>query len=113
MHELSATQSILEIALTEASRHGAATIERIHVKVGKWSTFEPECLKFYFNIIALGTQAEGTDLSIESIPVLYACDDCGTEYTPDSDQFSCPKCSCARNRLINGREFFIESIEVR
>ncbi|HUV03932.1 MAG TPA: hydrogenase maturation nickel metallochaperone HypA [Armatimonadota bacterium] len=113
MHELTATQNILSIALSEAAKVGAARITRISVKVGEWSTFEPDCIRFYFDIIARGTPAEDAALAIETIPVTYACEECGLEYTPVEGRFRCPRCSGVGGTVVSGREIYVESIEVQ
>ena len=113
MHELTATQNILSIALNEAAKVGAAWITKISVKVGEWSTFEPDCIRFYFGILARGTPAEGAELVIEAVPVTYACEGCGLEYTPVEGRFHCPRCSGGRGRVASGREIYVESIEVQ
>ena len=113
MHELSATQSILTLALAELNKVGAVKLIRIYVKLGEWSTFDPDCLKLCFGVIARGTPAETADLMIESVPVKYVCTDCGFDYIPEMGSFSCPQCSGSRGKLISGREFYVESIEVQ
>ena len=112
MHELTATQNILSLVLAEARKVGAARVVRVFVKVGEWSTIEPDCVDFYFAVIAKGTAAEGAQLAIERIPVRYRCGSCGLEYTPEGGSFACPGCSGASGTLISGRELFIDSIEV-
>ena len=112
MHELTATQNILSMVLAEARRVGAAQVVCVSVKVGEWSTIEPDCVDFYFGIIAKGTEAEGARLAIERIPVRYRCGNCGLEYAPEGGSFACPGCSGASGMLISGRELFIDSIEV-
>jgi len=113
MHEITATQNILSIALSEARRVGAARIARVSVKVGEWSTFEPDCIRFYFRVLARGTPAEDAEVAVEVAPVKYACEGCGLEYTPVEGRFCCPRCSGARGTVVSGREIYVESIEVQ
>ena len=112
MHELTATQNILSIVLAEAAKVGAARVVRVSVKVGEWSTIEPECMEFCFRVLAQGTPAEGAQLAIERIPVRYRCGSCGLEYIPEGGSYACPGCSGASGTLVSGRELFIDSIEV-
>jgi len=112
MHELSATESILSLALNEAARIGAARVTRIRLKTGEWSTFEPDCLRFYFGILAAGTRAEGAELDVDVIPARFVCEACGIEYSPAHGRFTCPTCFAARGKLISGREFYVDSLEV-
>ena len=113
MHELTATQNILQFVLKEAAKVGAAKVTRISVKVGEWSTFEPDCIRTSFGILAEGTPAQEAQIDIEMVAVKYKCGSCGTEYVPESGRFSCPKCSSTEGTLISGREIFVDSIEVQ
>jgi len=113
MHELTATQNILSIALSEAAKVGASKVTKVSVKVGEWSTFEPDCIRFYFGVLAQGTPAEDAGLSIETMPVTYACEGCGLEYTPVEGRFYCPRCSGVTGRVVSGREIYVESIEAQ
>lgn len=112
MHEITATRNILSLVLAEASRAGASRVTRVHLKTGEWSTIEPDCVDFYFGVLARGTPAEGAELIIERIPVRYRCGDCGRQYAPTDGRYTCPACSSASGELIMGRELFIDSIEV-
>lgn len=82
MHELAAVQNILQIVLEEADRARAMRITRVVLKVGKWSTFVPGAIRFYFNILAEGTSAEGAHLDIDVIPISYRCRECNCIYEP-------------------------------
>ncbi len=113
MHELSATQNILDIVLTEAAKAGALRVVRVKVKSGQWSTFQPDCIEFYFGTLSRGTPAEGACIEIETLPVRYLCRECGMEYEPVEGRFACPQCTCVEGKIIGGREFYIDSIEVQ
>jgi hydrogenase nickel incorporation protein HypA/HybF len=113
MHELTATQGILTIALDEASRIGASRVTRIAVKAGEWSTIEPSCVEFYFATIAKGTPAEDAEISVEVVPVAFECPSCGRQYAPKEGRFSCPGCASGGGKLISGMEFYVDSIEVQ
>ncbi|MDH7480584.1 MAG: hydrogenase maturation nickel metallochaperone HypA [Armatimonadota bacterium] len=112
MHELGITQNVLSIVLKEATKAGASRVTKVSLKVGEWSTVEPDCLKFYFGILAKGTLAEGAEVAVEQVPVAYACENCGHEYIPLVSAFACPRCSSNKGKLITGRELFVDSIEV-
>lgn len=112
MHELTATQSILDIVLTEAARAGARRVTRVRVKSGQWSTFQPDCIAFYFGILSRETPAEGASIEVETLPVRYLCNACGMKYEPIDGRFACPRCAGVEGKIVGGREFYIESIEV-
>jgi hydrogenase nickel incorporation protein HypA/HybF len=112
MHELGITQSILDLVLREAERVGASRITKVSLKAGEWSSIEPDCVAFYFDILSKGTPAEGAQVAIERVAVTYACETCGLEYTPPAGTFACPKCASLKGKLITGRELCVDSIEV-
>ena len=112
MHEMALTQSILNIALTEAARHGAIRVYEIRIIAGVLSGFLPELIQEYFNIISADTVAEKAFLSIEKSPVTIMCLACGAKCLSERFIFSCPTCSSTNIHLLGGREFYVDSIEV-
>lgn len=82
MHELAAVQNILQIVLEEAAKARAKRITRVVLKVGKWSTFVPDVIRSYFNILAEGTPAKDAYLVVDVIPISYRCQECDCVYEP-------------------------------
>ena len=58
MHELSVTQSILEISLEYAQKNQANHIVAIHLQVGEVTDFDDEWIQRYFDFVSKGTLAE-------------------------------------------------------
>ena len=112
MHELILTQSILNIALTEASKHRASKVVIIRIKSGVLAGVLPSLVKEYFSIASAGTVAEAAQLIIESVPAVISCLDCGSRNTTESIIFNCPSCKSSRIRLLDGREFYVDSLEI-
>lgn len=110
MHELSITQSILEIALRHADE--AARITRLNLVIGELSSIIGDSVQFYWDIISKGTVAEGAILHFERIKARFRCSDCEKEFEPNSGNFECPYCGSYQVELVTGREFQLESIEV-
>ena len=59
---------------------------------------------------ARGTAAEGAALISEAVPAAVRCLSCGAEGRPE--KACCSVCGAENIKLISGREFFVESIEV-
>ena len=59
MHELSITQSILDIALQAAAARGGGRITAIRLAIGPFSGVVPDCVQMYLDVLAKGTAAEG------------------------------------------------------
>lgn len=103
-------QSVVSIVEREASRCGAARVESIRLRVGELSGIVPRCLEEFFPAAAAGTRSEGARLDIEPLPARIKCPDCGYEGRPHGAL--CPVCGGSSFRLVAGREFYVESMEV-
>lgn len=112
MHELSVTQSIVNICCEEAEKNGAKKVNEIKIKVGELSGLVPECIQSYFDFISSGTVVEGAKLNIERIPIGIKCRDCGKENILDYKICSCPNCGSFNVKIISGNEFYIDCLEV-
>lgn len=110
MHELAVTQNIISIIESEAKKQGFKRCVTIRLKVGEVSGVIPECLYEFFPIASKDTIAEGAEFMAEAIPVRVRCEDCGWE--AQSKAALCPECGGGAIRLVSGREFFVDSIEV-
>ncbi|MCB9457970.1 MAG: hydrogenase maturation nickel metallochaperone HypA, partial [Anaerolineaceae bacterium] len=55
MHELSVTQSILEIALRYGNQNGAKHITHLYLVIGDLSSIVDDSVQFYWDIISRGT----------------------------------------------------------
>jgi hydrogenase nickel incorporation protein HypA/HybF len=112
MHELPVTQSILEIALRHARQAGSSRVVALNLTIGQLSSIVDDSIQFYWDIIAKDTIAEGARLVFNRVPIQLACLNCDRQYTPDQEDFACPACGSAQIKVISGKEFFLESIEV-
>jgi hydrogenase nickel incorporation protein HypA/HybF len=112
MHELSVTQSILDIALAHAQGAGASRILKVNLVIGELSGLVGEYIQFYFDFVSKGTPAEGAELTFRRVPARFRCLDCGTEYEPNGADWTCTQCGALRPMAVGGRELLVESIEV-
>jgi len=112
MHELAITEGIINAAVPEAEKHGASRILEIRLKIGELSGVLPGYIQECFDIVSQGTIAQGARLVIERIPVTIRCLDCGFEGVIDRKKIRCPQCGGAELKLIGGREYFVDSLEV-
>lgn len=112
MHELAITESILRIAKSEAEKHNASRVLSIKLKVGELSGVVPTLIQEYFNIVSNETLVEGAKLIIDRIPITIKCSNCGYEGGMDKMKRKCPECYSYDIKILTGREFYVESLEV-
>ena len=79
MHELSLTQSIVELAVEHAQREKAVAIRSITVAVGALSGVVADAVEFAFDVCSKGTMAEGARLEIRHIAGRGRCLECHME----------------------------------
>ncbi len=111
MHELSVTESILEIALRHGDAAGAATITDLFLVIGELATIVDESVQFYWDIVSQNTPAAGSLLHFRRIPGRLCCRACGQSFAP-ADGLCCPACGGIEIDILAGEEFYLEAIEV-
>lgn len=112
MHELSVTQGILNIVIDQAKKHEVKKISKIRIKMGVLSDLLPESINYYFSIISKDSIAEGSVIEVEKLPLKVCCKDCGHVSEIDIKKFRCLSCSGQNLKIIQGNEFYIDSLEV-
>ena len=112
MHELAITQSILDIARKAAQEHGVQKVREVRIKLGEYSGVVPQCVQYYFDVISKGTVAEGAVLKMERLPIIMRCHQCRWEGHVDKRNIRCPECASTSLKLLQGREFYVDSLEV-
>jgi hydrogenase nickel incorporation protein HypA/HybF len=112
MHELSVTESILQIALKHAQAAKAIHITDIYLVIGSLSSIVDDSVQFYWDHIAEGSIAEGAKLHFHRIPAELVCQECGLNYQPVPGELICPDCSSSQVKIVRGDEFYMEAIEV-
>lgn len=115
MHELSVTESILNVVLKHAKTNGAEKVLTISLKIGELSELVGDCIQHYFDYLSKGTIAEGAAIEVERAPIVFQCKDCNNTFEVsfrDTKDFACPACSGMKVTLISGREFYIKDITI-
>ena len=112
MHELSVTKGLLKICLEEGQKHNVKKIKKISIKVGELTDLVPSCITYYFNIVAKDTIAENTEINVEKIPVEIKCMECDYEGELGKNNYICPRCKSNKYKIIKGREFYLDTMEV-
>lgn len=109
MHELATTQNLVNICEEAAAREGFTRVLEIHLSIGAMTGIIPECLEEFFPYVSKDTVCDGAKLISSIVPVKVECPGCG--YRGEAEGYECPRCG-GGIRLIQGREFFVDSLSV-
>lgn len=109
MHELSITQSIIDLCLQHA---GGRRVRFVAVEIGRLSSVVPEAIEFCFEACSRGTLLEGARLAITRIPGRGLCQECGTETELNELFASCSRCGSWRLKVTAGEEMRVTEIEI-
>jgi hydrogenase nickel incorporation protein HypA/HybF len=112
MHELSVTESMLEIALRHAQSTNAKRITNLYLVIGQLASIVDDSVQFYWEIVAKDTIAAGATLHFKRLPAKLLCLDCNQNYNLNTNGFSCPNCQSEHVKVISGDEFFMEAIDI-
>jgi hydrogenase nickel incorporation protein HypA/HybF len=112
MHELTVTESILDMALEEAKKAGAISVDKISIVLGDLTGIAEDCVRFYFDIIKDGTMAQNAELDFTHVPAQFRCPHCGHVFERDRLAFTCPNCGSPGVLMDKGNELYIDHIEV-
>ncbi len=112
MHELSVTESLLEIAQRHAVQAGARRVTDLYLVIGRLASIVDDSVQFYWDTLSQGTLCEGARLHFERIPAKLFCLNCGETYLLPQDLQPCPKCGSEQVKILGGTEFRLESIGV-
>ena len=109
MHELSLTQSIIELAIHHANRENAVAIRSITVEIGALSGVVADAVEFAFDVCCKGTMADGAQLDIRRITGVGLCLECHRESQLEALTHVCPHCGRLSMETVQGQEMkFIE-----
>jgi hydrogenase nickel incorporation protein HypA/HybF len=112
MHELSVTESLLDLALSHAKQAQAAKVTGLNLVIGRLSSIVDDSVQFYWDIIAENTICQGAILNFDRRPAVLHCADCSTDFTIEKELTPCPSCGGFHTTIVSGEEFYLDSIEI-
>ena len=112
MHELAISENILKVIVPAAEKANAKRIISVRMHIGEVSGVIPSLLEKAFAVASEGTMAEGAKLVFEISPTIVHCCDCGEDGETDKLTRACKKCGSFNVKIVSGREYFIEDLEV-
>lgn len=104
MHEMSLTQSILDIIEEHAVRHAFTTVNSVRLSFGRLSSIEPKALEFAFEVLSEGTRAAGARLLFDILPISIYCMQCEQTIAVPAYTARCPQCQGEEIMLVGGTE---------
>ncbi len=105
MHEHSLVRSLLAQVQQIALLNGSNEVTDIELEVGPLSGVEPSLVESAFATLRMGTCAETSKLSIRLVPLIVACQDCGSESVLECFRIRCSKCQSGSVKVIQGEIF--------
>jgi hydrogenase nickel incorporation protein HypA/HybF len=108
---------MMESAMVLVQRYAvekhARRVERVVLRIGTLSGVDPESLRFAFDVVSRGTQAEGAILDIETIQAAVFCKACQKEFVGQDRGFifTCPICGDFCGEIRRGREIELGRLE--
>ena len=112
MHEMSLTESVVDILREEATRQGFSRVRTVWLEIGVLSGVEPEAMEFCFDVVTRGTLAEGAQLEIVRMPGRGWCPNCEKTVALAERFGTCPECGGYRVRMTGGDEMRVRELEV-
>ena len=111
MHEMSIAEGILKIAVDVMEKNHCRKIRAIGLRLGEMSGVELEALNMAFDVLTRNSPAEGSELKIERVPIIGACNQCGKTFRVERYNFFCPECNGILI-LKSGRELQVAFVDV-
>lgn len=112
MHEMSLTESVVEILCEEGRRQGFARVKTVWLEIGTLSGVEPGAMEFCFDVVTRGTLAEGARLEIVRTPGQGWCLDCERSVALAERFGACPECGGYKVQMTSGDEMRVKELEV-
>ena len=113
MHELSIAYSIVEVASAAAQNAQATQVKTVYLRLGALAGVVKSSLLFGWDLATQNTIVAGAKLEIEELPAMIYCPVCQTNRTLATTQnFRCPVCQTPSDRLVQGRELEVRSLEI-
>lgn len=109
MHEIGLGEAVIQAVDRRAA---GRRVTGVRVRVGVRHRVDEASFRQGFELVALGTCAEGAELTFVAVPAALACRGCGAEALVLDPLATCPECGCADVVETGGDELTLESIEV-
>ncbi|MCR8677301.1 hydrogenase maturation nickel metallochaperone HypA/HybF [Campylobacter sp. S4:11] len=111
MHELSITESLLELCEEYAQEK---VIEEVHVKIGRLSGVEPPLLQRSFETFKENSPlCKNAKFIMHIQEVVVECQKCHFSGALENNIFWCPKCEDKDLKIIDGEELYLMQLVLK
>jgi hydrogenase nickel incorporation protein HypA/HybF len=111
MHEIRIAEDLSEIVLKTAEKENLVRVTKVSITFGRMVQIVPDIFDFAFREAVRDTIASEAVMDIEVAEIKMRCRNCGTEFQPAGNRFSCTVCLSTDMDIIHGNELYIKSIE--
>ena len=111
MHEIRIAEDLSTIVLAVAEKEQLSKVTKVSITFGKMVQIVPGIFEFAFMEAVRETIACEAALDIEIADIKLKCRNCGVDFQPEHNLFSCRICNSYETDIIQGNELFIKSIE--
>jgi hydrogenase nickel incorporation protein HypA/HybF len=108
MHEFGLCEAVVDAV---RNRAGGRQVRRLRVQMGVLLRADEESMDLAFAAMSAGTELEGAQLDIVSLPATGICHECRFSFETFDPLGACPRCGDSWVELRGGREMVLESIE--
>ena len=113
MHELGIMTSVLDSVRESAEAAGATRLISVRLRIGEMTEAIEDALHFAFEALTDDDPLmNGATLEVDMVKPKSRCLECGAEFIHDRFHLFCPQCDSFATTLLEGRELYIDSIEV-
>lgn len=114
MHELTATQNIIQILLQTTQERHIVHLNTVELEVGELTTYvAPPFIQYYDLFKKQHLPLQNSTLSITMIPGKILCSECKKETLIKSEiELFCMHCGSGSTTIIQGNDVIIKNIRV-
>jgi hydrogenase nickel incorporation protein HypA/HybF len=113
MHELSATNHLIELISNECQINKIKSPKKIIVELGMLTTYKKDPILFYFDLIKKDIKLlKNSKLVIKEVKGKILCNKCKKESViNEAIMIFCQKCNSGDVEIINGKDLILKEID--
>jgi len=112
VHEVALAQAVWRQVGAEMARRPGARLAAIRLVAGRWSGADPESLEFALRLLVNESAWSKVAIHIRPLPLGLTCKTCGHAFEPPETLLACPACGGRDVEVTQGRDLYLESLEI-